>query len=51
VERERFIEAQSKQADELLGKGDRAGARQVLQGILDRYPEAQQIRERIRTLQ
>ena len=37
-------------ADELLAKGDTEGARQVLQGILDRYPEAQQIRERIRSL-
>lgn len=50
VERERFIEAESKKADELLAKGDTEGARQVLQGILDRYPEAQQIRERIRSL-
>ena len=50
LERERFIEAETKKADELLAKGDTEGARQVLQGILDRYPEAQQIRERIRSL-
>jgi hypothetical protein len=50
LERERFIEAETKKADELLAKGDTEGARKVLQGILDRYPEAQQIRERIRSL-
>ncbi len=50
VERDRFIEAQVKKADELLEKGDTTGARRVFEGILERYPEAQQIRERIRVI-
>jgi len=50
VKGERFIEAQVKKAGQLLEKGDKEGARRVLQGILERYPDAQQIHERIRVI-
>ncbi len=50
IERERFIEAQVNKADGLLEKGDKQGARRIFQDILERYPDAQEIRERIRVI-
>ena len=50
LERDRFIQTEVKKADELLEKGDKEGARRVLQEILERYPEAQEIRERLRVI-
>jgi len=50
LERDRFMEARLKEADELLEKDDKAGARRVLEDILRRYPDAQDVRERIRVI-
>ena len=50
IERDRFIGQETRKADELLEKGDKTGARRVFEGILERYPDAQQIRERIRVI-
>jgi len=50
LERDRFMQAELKKADALLEKGDKAGARRVLRGVLERYPDAQDVRERIRVI-
>jgi hypothetical protein len=50
IERERFKQTQLRKADELLQAGDREGALRALRGILQRYPDAQDVRERIRVI-
>jgi hypothetical protein len=37
-------------AEEALRRGDRAEARRIYEAILERYPDAQDIRERIRSM-
>jgi hypothetical protein len=51
MERERYMEAQMKRAAEAIARGDRDVARRIYEEILKRYPDAQEIRERIRALQ
>lgn len=50
MERDRFMRIELKKAEELLEKGDKEGALRILRGILDRYPDAQDVRERIRVI-
>jgi hypothetical protein len=50
MERDRFMQTELKKAEELLEKGDKEGALRILRGILDRYPDAQGVRERIRVI-
>lgn len=50
LERDKFMQAQLKKADDLLQKGDREGALRVLRAVLERYPDAQDVKERIRVI-
>jgi hypothetical protein len=50
-ERDRFMQEELRKVDELLERNDRQGALRVLRNILQRYPDAQNIRERIRVIQ
>ncbi len=49
--RDRFMQSELKKANDLLQKGDKEGACRVLRAVLDRYPDAQDVRERIRVIQ
>ena len=50
LERDQFMQIELKKAEELLEKGDKEGTLRVLRAILDRYPDAQDVRERIRVI-
>jgi hypothetical protein len=50
LERERLIAAEVGKAEDALARGDRDAARRILEGILRRFPDAQEIRERLRSL-
>jgi hypothetical protein len=50
LERDRYMQAELKKADELLEKSDKQGALRVLRAVLKRYPDAQDVRERIRVI-
>ena len=50
LERDRFMQTELGKADALLEKGDKEGARRVLRGVLERYPDAQDVLERIRVI-
>lgn len=50
LERERFMEREIKRAEAVLRRGDKATARSIYEGILRRYPDAQDIRERLRSM-
>lgn len=50
VERERFMEKHIGLAEQALRRGDKAEARRIYESILERYPDAQDIRERIRSM-
>jgi hypothetical protein len=50
VERERFMEREIEKAEQALRRGDKAEARRIYEGILERYPDAQDIRERVRSM-
>jgi hypothetical protein len=51
LERDKFMQAELKKAEELLEKGSKEEALRVLRGILQQYPDAQDVRERIRVIQ
>jgi len=50
VERERFMEREIRRAEEALRRGDKAAAKEIYDAILGHYPDAQEIRERIRSM-
>jgi hypothetical protein len=50
VERERFMAQEIKRAEEALRRGERGEARRIYEAILERYPDAQDIRERMRSM-
>jgi hypothetical protein len=50
LERDKFMQVELKKADDLLQKGDKEGALRVLRAVLERYPDAQDVRERIRVI-
>ena len=50
LERDQYMQAELKKADDLLQNGDKAGALRVLRAVLERYPDAQDVRERIRVI-
>jgi len=50
LERDKFMQAELKKADDLIQKGDKEGALRVLRAVLERYPDAQDVRERIRVI-
>lgn len=50
LERDKFMQTELKKADDLIEKGDKAGALRLLRAILERYPDAQDVRERIRVI-
>ena len=50
IERDKFMQIELKKAEELLEKGDKEESLRILRGILDRYPDAQDVRERIRVI-
>jgi len=50
LERDRFMQTELKKADASLEKGDKEGARRVLRGVLERYPDAQDVQERLRVI-
>ena len=51
LERDKFMQTELKKAEELLEKGSKEEAIRVLRGILEQYPDAQDVRERIRVIQ
>lgn len=50
LQRDRFMRAEIRRADELLAQSHKEAALKVLRQILQRYPDAQDIRERIRAI-
>lgn len=48
--RERFMAEETAKAEAAVRAGDKETARRIYEGILDRYPDAQEVRERIRAL-
>jgi len=50
LQRERFMEREIEKAEQALRRGDRAEARRIYEGILECYPDAQNIRERLRSM-
>jgi len=50
IERERYMGAQLKRAEEAVSQGDKAAARKIYEEILEQYPDAQDIRESMRIL-
>ena len=50
IERDRFMQTQLDKVDQLLDNGEKEAALGILRAILERYPDAQDIRERIRVI-
>jgi hypothetical protein len=51
LERDRFMQTELRKAEEWLEKDDKEEALRILRGILEQYPDAQDVRERIRVIQ
>jgi hypothetical protein len=50
IARERFLRDEIAKAEAAARRGDKAEARRIYEGILERYPDAQDVRERVRSL-
>ena len=50
LERDQFMQTELKKAEEFLEKDDKEEALRILREILERYPDAQDVRERIRVI-
>jgi hypothetical protein len=48
--RERFMQQEIAKAEAALRGGDEVTAKRIYEGILQRYPDAQDVRERLRSL-
>jgi len=48
--RDRYMEAETRKAEAAIERGDKATARRIYQRMLGRYPDAQDIKERLRSM-